>query len=167
MLSKKLLNALNEQLNYELKSANIYLAMAGYTETLGLGGFTNWFMAQYEEELFHAKKIMKFINDKNGRIEVKAIAAPKNDFSSLLEAFEETLKHEEEVTTRFYDLMDIALEEKEHATKSFLQWFIDEQVEEEATVGDMINKIKLVKDSGLYLLDQEAAKRSFKAANPL
>ncbi|AIT10230.1 ferritin [Candidatus Francisella endociliophora] len=163
MLSKKLQSALNEQLNYELESANIYLAMAGYTETLGLGGFTNWFMAQYEEELFHAKKIMKFINDKNGRIEVKAIAAPKNDFSSLLEAFEETLKHEEDVTTKLYDLMDIALEEKEHATKSFLQWFIDEQVEEEATVGDMINKIKLVKDSGLYLLDQEAAKRSFKA----
>lgn len=163
MLSQKLLDALNEQFNYELESANIYLAMAGYTETLGLGGFTNWFMAQYEEELFHAKKMMKFINDKNGRIEVKATAAPKNDFNSLLEAFEETLKHEEEVTRRFYNVMDIALEEKEHATKSFLQWFIDEQVEEEATVGDMINKIKLVKDSGLYLLDQEAAKRSFKA----
>lgn len=163
MLSQKLLDALNEQFNYELESANIYLAMAGYTETLGLGGFTNWFMAQYEEELFHAKKMMKFINDKNGRIEVKATAAPKNNFSSLLEAFEETLKHEEEVTKRFYNIMDIALEEKEHATKSFLQWFIDEQVEEEATVGDMINKIKLVKDSGLYLLDQEAAKRSFKA----
>ncbi len=163
MLSKKLLDALNEQLNYELESANIYLAMAGYTEDLGLGGFTNWFMAQYEEELFHAKKIMKFINDKNGRIEVKSVAAPQNHFNSLLEAFEITLKHEEEVTTKFYNLMDIALEEREHSTKSFLQWFIDEQVEEEATVGDMINKIKLVKDSGLYLLDQEAAKRSFNA----
>ncbi|QIW09969.1 ferritin [Francisella sp. LA112445] len=163
MLSKKLLNALNDQFNYELESANIYLAMAGYTEDLGLGGFTNWFMAQYEEELFHAKKIMKFINDKNGRIEVKSVAAPQNNFSSLLEVFETTLKHEEEVTTKFYDLMDIALEEREHSTKSFLQWFIDEQVEEEATVCDMINKIKLVKDSGLYLLDQEAAKRSFNA----
>lgn len=163
MLSKKLLDALNDQFNYELESANIYLAMAGYTEDLGLGGFTNWFMAQYEEELFHAKKIMKFINDKNGRIEVKPVAAPQNNFNSLLEAFEITLKHEEEVTTKFYDLMDIALEEREHSTKSFLQWFIDEQVEEEATVGDMINKIKLVKDSGLYLLDQEAAKRSFSA----
>lgn len=161
MLSQKLLDALNEQFNNELESANIYLAMAGYTEDLGLGGFTNWFMAQYEEELFHAKKIMKFINDKNGRVEVKAITAPQNNFSSLLEAFEITLKHEQEVTAKFYNLMDIALEEKEHSTKSFLQWFIDEQVEEEATVGDMINKIKLVKDSGLYILDQEAAKRSF------
>ncbi|MED7818988.1 MULTISPECIES: ferritin [unclassified Francisella] len=163
MLSKKLLGALNDQFNYELESANIYLAMAGYTADLGLGGFTNWFMAQYEEELFHAKKIMKFINDKNGRIEVKPVAAPQNHFNSLLEVFEATLKHEQEVSTKFYDLMDIALEEKEHSTKSFLQWFIDEQVEEEVTVGDMINKIKLVKDSGLYLLDQEAAKRNFNA----
>ncbi|AJC49311.1 ferritin [Allofrancisella guangzhouensis] len=167
MLSKKLLNALNEQFNYELESANIYLAMAGYTSDLGLGGFTNWFMAQYEEELFHAKKIMKFINDKNGRIEVKSVAAPQNDFGSLLEVFEKTLEHEQEVTTKFYELMDIALEEKEHATKSFLQWFIDEQVEEEANVCDMINKIKLVKDSGLYLLDQEAAQRTFKANSPI
>ena len=165
MLSKKLLDALNVQFNYELESANIYLAMAGYTSDLCLGGFTNWFMAQYEEELFHAKKIMKFINDKNGRIEVKTVAAPQNNFDSLLHVFEETLKHEEEITSKLYDLMDIALEEREHATKSFLQWFIDEQVEEEATVGDMINKIKLVKDSGLYLLDQEAAKRNFNAPN--
>ncbi|AXA33530.1 ferritin [Francisella adeliensis] len=161
MLSQKLLKALNDQFNYELESANIYLAMAGYTEDLGLGGFTNWFMAQYEEELFHAKKVMKFINDKNGRIEVQATAAPQNHFNSLLEVFEETLRHEEDITSKLYHLMDIALDEKEHATKSFLQWFIDEQVEEEATVCDMINKIKLVKDSGLYLLDQEAAKRSF------
>lgn len=163
MLSKKLLDALNDQFNYELESANIYLAMAGYTSDLGLGGFTNWFMAQYEEELFHAKKIMKFIDDKNGRVEIKAVSAPQNYFDSLLNVFEETLKHEEEITAKLYNLMDIALEEREHATKSFLQWFIDEQVEEEATVSDMINKIKLVKDSGLYLLDQEAAKRSFNA----
>lgn len=163
MISKRLLDALNDQFNCELESANIYLAMAGYTADLGLGGFTNWFMAQYEEELFHAKKIMKFISDKNGRIEVKSVAAPQNNFNSLLEVFQATLVHEQEVSTRFYDLMNIALEEKEHSTKSFLQWFIDEQVEEEATVGDMINKIKLVKDSGLYLLDQEAAKRNFNA----
>ncbi|MDE4984265.1 ferritin, partial [Francisella tularensis] len=91
------------------------------------------------------------------------VAAPQNYFNSLLEVFQATLVHEQEVSTRFYDLMNIALEEKEHSTKSFLQWFIEEQVEEEATVGDMINKIKLVNDSGLYLLDQEAAKRNFNA----
>ena len=163
MLSQKLENALNTQFNYEIESANIYLAMAGYTSHLGLDGFTNWFMAQYEEELFHAKKIMKFINDKGGRIDVRGFSAPKNNFSSLLDVFEETLRHETVVTKKFYDIMDIALDEKEHSTKSFLQWFIDEQVEEEASVGDMINKIKLVKDAGLYLLDQEAAKRTFKA----
>ena len=163
MLSEKLLDALNIQFNYELESANIYLAMAGYTSNLDLDGFTNWFMAQYKEELFHAQKIMKFIGDKNGRTVVKAVIAPKNHFDSLLHVFEETLKHEEDITSKLYILMDIALEEREHATKSFLQWFIDEQVEEEASVSDMINKIKLVKDSGLYLLDQEASKRSFNA----
>ncbi|MFC4891562.1 ferritin [Pseudofrancisella aestuarii] len=167
MLSKKLEDALNAQFNYEIESAHIYLAMAGATADLGLSGFTNWFMAQYEEELFHAKKMMKFINDKGGRIEVSGFDAPRNKFSSLLEVFEETLKHEADVTRKFYEIMDIALEEKEHATKSFLQWFIDEQVEEEANVCDMINKIKLVKDAGLYLLDQEAAKRTFKPQNPL
>lgn len=135
--------------------------MAGYTADLGLGGFTNWFMAQYEEELF-MRKDNEIYQWQNGRIEVKSVAAPQNNFNSLLEVFQATLVHKQEVSTRFYDLMNIALEEKEHSTKSFLQWFIDEQVEE-ATVGDMINKIKFVKDSGLYLLDQEAAKRNFNA----
>ena len=137
--------------------------MAGYTSDLGLNGFTQWFMAQYEEELFHAKKIMKFIDDKGGRISVSGFNAPKNEYSSILEAFEETLKHEAEVTEKFYDLIDLAIEEREHATKSFLQWFVDEQVEEEASVSDMISKIKLVKDAGLFLLDQEAGKRTFVA----
>ena len=163
MLSERLEKALNKQFNFEIESAHIYLAMAGYTSDLGLNGFTQWFMAQYEEELFHAKKIMKFIDDKGGRISVSGFNAPKNEYSSILEAFEETLKHEAEVTEKFYDLIDLAIEEREHATKSFLQWFVDEQVEEEASVSDMISKIKLVKDAGLFLLDQEAGKRTFTA----
>ena len=163
MLSEKLEKELNKQFNFEIESAHIYLAMAGYASDLGLNGFTQWFMAQYEEELFHAKKIMKFIDDKGGRISVSGFNAPKNEYSSILEAFEETLNHEAEVTEKFYDLIDLAIEEREHATKSFLQWFVDEQVEEEASVSDMISKIKLVKDAGLFLLDQEAGKRTFVA----
>ncbi|APC97307.1 ferritin [Francisella frigiditurris] len=160
MLSERLVKALNYQLNYELESANVYLAKAGYTAYLGLEGFTNWFMIQFEEEIMHAKKIKKFISDKGGRIEIRSCKAPKNDFSSLLEVFEETLTQEQEVTKKLYEIMNIAQEEKEHSTKSFLEWFIDRQVHEEATVGDMINKIKLVKDAGLYLLDQEAGRRA-------
>jgi len=161
MLSKKLEQALNTQFNYEIESAHIYLAMAGYTSYLGLDGFSNWFIIQYEEELFHAKKLMKFIQDKGGKTTVEGFTSPRNEFNSILDAFEETLKHEQEVTAKFYDLMDIASDEREYATTSFLQWFIDEQVEEETSVMDIINKIKLVKDAGLYLLDQEVGKRVF------
>ncbi len=161
MLSKKLEDALNDQMNFEIYSAHIYLGMAGYCADLGLAGFENWFLVQYEEELFHAKKIFKYINEKGARVNVKGFKDPANEYGSLLEAFEAALGHEQKVTERMYNLMDIATDEREHATKSFLQWFIDEQVEEESTVNDLICKIKLVKDSGLYLLDQELAKRTF------
>ncbi len=161
MLSKKLLDAINEQMNYEIYSAHIYLGMAGYCADLGLSGFENWFLVQYEEELFHAKKFYGYINEKGSRVTVKGFEDPDNEYGSLLEVFETALSHEQKVTARIYNLMDIATDEREHATKSFLQWFIDEQVEEESTVTDLINKIKLVKDSGLYLLDQELAKRVF------
>ncbi len=161
MLSKKLLDALNDQMNFEIYSAHIYLSMAGYCSDLGLSGFENWFLVQYEEELFHAKKIFRYINDKGARVTVRGFEDPVNEYNSLLDVFESALAHEQKVTERFYNLMDVAIEEREHATKSFLQWFIDEQVEEENNVTDLINKIKLVKDSGLYLLDQEQAKRVF------
>ncbi len=161
MLSKKLLDAINDQMNFEIYSAHIYLGMAGYCADLGLSGFENWFLVQYEEELFHAKKFYGYINEKGSRVAVKGFEDPVNEYGSLLEVFETALSHEQKVTARIYNLMDIATDEREHATKSFLQWFIDEQVEEESNVSDLINKIKLVKDSGLYLLDQELANRVF------
>ncbi len=161
MLSKKLLDAINDQMNFEIFSAHIYLGMAGYCADLGLSGFENWFLVQYEEELFHAKKFYGYINEKGSRVAVKGFEDPVNEYGSLLEVFETALSHEQKVTARIYNLMDIATDEREHATKSFLQWFIDEQVEEESNVTDLISKIKLVKDSGLYLLDQELAKRVF------
>ncbi len=161
MLSKKLLDAINDQMNFEIYSAHIYLGMAGYCADLGLSGFENWFLVQYEEELFHAKKFYGYINEMGSRVSVKGFEDPVNEYGSLLEAFETALEHEQKVTARIYNLMDIATEDKEHATKSFLQWFVDEQVEEESNVTDLINKIKLVKDAGLYILDQELAKRVF------
>ena len=161
MLSKKLEEMLNDQMNFEIYSAHVYLAMAGYAADLGLAGFENWFLVQYEEELFHAKKFFSYISSAGGRVKVKGFEDMDNDFKSLLDAYEITLEHEQLVTKRIYALMDQAQDDREYATISFLQWFIDEQVEEEESVQDLINKIKLVKDAGLYLLDQEVAGRTF------
>ncbi|XMB87341.1 ferritin [Mycoplasmatota bacterium WC44] len=161
MLSKKLEQALNDQMNFEIYSAHIYLAMAGFCSEMGLNGFENWFLIQYEEELFHAKKFFKYISTKGGRVNITGFNDMDNHYESLLDTFEKSLKHEQAVTKRIYNLMDIARDEREYATTSFLQWFIDEQVEEEETVENLITKIKLVKDAGLYLLDQEVGTRTF------
>jgi len=163
MLTKKLENEIVDQINFEIYSAHIYLAIANYCADLGYSGFESWFMVQYEEELFHAKKFMKFVNEKGGRVIITGFENPVNEYDSLLHCFETALEHEQMVTSRIYNLMDIAIEEREHATRSFLNWFVDEQVEEEDATRSIIDKIKLVKESGLYLLDQELATRVFTA----
>ncbi len=160
-MNQKLVDAINDQLNYEIESAHIYLAMAGYVGTLGLDGFENWLMVQYEEELAHAKKFMAYINERGGRVSIRGFEDPNNDFSSLLEVFEVSLKHEYTVTERINNIMTVAHEVKDYAAISFLGWYVEEQVEEEDNFGKMIDKIKLVKDAGLYILDQEAGQRVF------
>jgi ferritin len=163
MLSQKLLDELNKQLKYEFFSSHLYLAMAGYCLYEDLDGFANFFKVQAEEERFHAMKFFDFINQKNGRIRIHQLDEPANEYASPLDAFEKSLEHEGFVTKRIYTLTDIATEEKEHATISFLRWFIDEQVEEEATIDGIIKKLKRIgKDSsGLYMLDNELAQRVF------
>lgn len=160
-MNQKLVDAMNAQLNYEIESAHIYLAMAGYVGTLGLEGFENWLMVQYEEELAHAKKFMSYLNERGARIEIRGFADPRNDYSSILEVFEVSLKHEYTVTERINNLMTLSHEVNDYAAINFLQWYIAEQVEEEDSFGKVIDKIKLVKDAGLYLLDQEMAQRVF------
>lgn len=160
-MEKQLENALNEQLNFEIESAHIYLAMAGYIATLGLEGFESWFMVQYEEEISHAKKFMNYINERGGRVNIKGFIDPENEFKSLLDVLEISLNHEKEVTRRINNLMRIAYETSDYAAVSFLQWYIDEQVEEEDNFSKLIEKTKLVKDSGLYMLDKEVALRVF------
>ncbi len=163
-MNKKLEKALNDQMNFEIYSAHIYLGMAGYVASIGgLSGFENWLFVQYEEEVFHAKKFFHYINERGGRVEIKGFEDPANEYESLLDVFNHALEHEQLVTSRINDLFDLSIDECDHATRSFLQWFLDEQVEEENTVRDLIDKIKLVKDSGLYLLDQELATRTFVA----
>ncbi|WP_042475460.1 ferritin [Bacillus ndiopicus] len=163
MLSEKLHKALNDQMNYEFFSAHAYLAMAAYCTDQSYDGFANFFLVQAEEERFHAMKFYTFLSDMGYRATIDGFANPHNDFSSVLDAFEKALGHEKEVTRRIYNLMDIALDEREHATTAFLKWFIDEQVEEESTFDTLIAKLRRIeKDSNaIFMLDAELASRTF------
>ncbi|MDO5708057.1 MAG: ferritin [Andreesenia angusta] len=167
MISKKLSDALNEQMNYEFASAHYYLGMAGYCSDQGLDGFANFFQQQYEEELFHAKKLYNFIVDMDLRVIVDGLPAPENYFDSPLAVFESALEHEQSVTSRIYNLMDIATSEKEYATISFLQWYVDEQIEEEANMKDKITRLERIQGdcNALYLMDAELAQRVFDDSN--
>jgi len=135
--------------------------MQSYISTLGLDGFENWFGIQFEEELAHARKFIKHMNDRGARVEIRGFEDPRNDFSSLLEALEVSLAHEKGVTSRINDILSIAHEVKDYASISFLQWYVDEQVEEEDNFRNLIGKVKLLKDAGLYMLDKELLARVF------
>lgn len=163
MLSEKLHEALNEQMNFEFYSAHAYLAMAAYCTAETYDGFANFFLVQAEEERFHAMKFYNFLSDLGYRSTINGFDRPHNEFSSVLDAFETALSHEKEVTRRIYNLSDIALDEREHATMAFLRWFIDEQVEEEATFDTLINKIKRIENdsNAIFMLDSELATRTF------
>ena len=163
MLSEKLESSLNDQINFEFYSAHIYLSMAAYCLGMDLDGFANFFTVQAEEEKFHAMRFFNYVNQKEGKIILKGMPNPSVDFKSALDVFETALSHEKIVTNKIYNLSDIAMEEREHATLSLLKWFIDEQVEEENTLTTIIKKIKRMdKDSAaLYMLDTELAARVF------
>lgn len=165
MLSDKMQNALNDQINMEFYAFYQYLAMAAYFESQNLLGFANWMHVQSNEEDTHAMKFYDYINDRRGRVTLKALDAPKTDWSSPLEAFQDALKHEQKVTASINNLVNLAIQEGDHATNSFLKWFVDEQVEEEANVDAVIQDLKRVGDSsqGLFLLDREMAGRKAEA----
>lgn len=163
MLSKRLLDALNEQIKFEMYSSNLYLAMAAYCYSNDLDGFGNFFFVQAKEETFHAERFFTFINDMDGDISISGLDQPPHEYESIVEVLESSLQHEKGVTKRIYDLMDIAMEEREHATMSFLKWFIDEQVEEESTFKNLTTKVKRAASdmNMLYTVDSEVAKRTF------
>ncbi len=160
-MNKRLEDAINDQLNFEFESAHVYLAMAGYVATLGLEGFESWMYVQYEEEISHARKFVDYINERGGRVRIKGFETPRNDFDSLLEVLEVSLGHEKLVTSKINNLMKIAYEVQDYAAISFLQWYVTEQVEEEDNFTKLIDKVKLVKDAGLYQLDKEVGTRVF------
>ncbi|NJB66951.1 ferritin [Desulfobaculum xiamenense] len=163
MLSGTMEKALSEQIKWELYSSYLYLSMSGYFATKGLPGFANWMRIQAQEELFHAMKFHDYVLERGGRVKLAVIDAPPATWKHPEEVFEETLKHEQQVTRRINDLMDVAQKEKDHACGIFLQWFISEQVEEEDSVSDALNKLRLVgKDGGgLFMLDRELGMRVF------
>lgn len=155
--SERTREAMNRQLMRELEASYTYLSMAGYCQSLGLDGFAHWLEEQSGEELAHAKKFRKFIEDRGERVRYEAIRAPESDFSSVLEVFERALAHEQSVTQSINDLYALAEEEKDFASQSFLSWFVTEQIEEEKTVTGIIDWLRRLGDSpqGLYLLDRQ------------
>lgn len=168
MLSGKLVEELNLQIKYELYSANLYLAMAAYCASQNLDGFVNFFTIQASEERLHAMKFFNFLKEKHARIHIAALDQPKGEYKTVIDLIEAALKHEQFVTKRIYGLMDLAVEEKEHSTISFLKWFVDEQVEEEATFSELLSNLQLVgtTGSGIIMIDGELGKRVLSAPAP-
>ncbi len=161
MISEKMSQMLNEQYNKEVYSANLYLSMCSYFLDRDLDGFANYFKVQSQEELLHAEKQFDYIHEVDGKITMMAIDAPPVEFDSIEDCFEQTLSHEKLVTKSIYGLVKQALEEGDFATHTFLQWFITEQVEEEASVKALLMKLRMIGDnsSALYLLNDELLKR--------
>ncbi len=166
MLSQKLLDALNEQLNKEYYSSYLYLSMAAYFDDKNLQGMASWMKLQSDEEHLHAMKFFDFIIRVGGRVNLGAIGEPKIEWDSPQSAFEAALEHEKFITKSIYELVEKAVAEKEYATQTFLNWFVDEQVEEEETVNTIVEKFKMIGDSasGLYMLDNELGARSAASA---
>jgi len=163
MISKKLEDAINYQINRELFSEYYYLSMASYFSSVGLSGFENFFLVQVEEERFHAMKMYKFLNEKGGKVTLQAIEEPTTVFKSPLEVFELAYTHEKLVSKLINELMDLAIQENDHAAKNHLNWFVDEQVEEEDSMDTIVNKLKLIDGEGygLLMLDKDLGQRTF------
>lgn len=161
MISNKLRDALNKQVNEELQSYYIYLGIAAYFEEKNLNGFAHWMHLQAEEERNHAMRIYNFLYDRGARVNLLPLDAPPAQWASPLAAFEQALEHERKISGMIHNLVDLAVAEKDHPTQAFLQWFVNEQVEEEAAADDIIQQLKLVGDAptGIFLLDRELAQR--------
>ncbi len=165
MISEKLERAFNEQINAEFYSEYLYLSMKGYFERLNLKGFVNWMDVQVQEEHAHGLGMYDYVHERGGKVELMAIEKPQTNWNSPLDVFEHVLRHEELVTSKINALMDVAEEVKDRAALSFLDWYLKEQVEEEASVGAVLATLQLIKDdaNALLLLDKELATRTFVA----
>lgn len=163
MINEKVGKILNEQVNKELYSAYLYLSMSAYFSDMGLLGFANWMRIQAQEEQAHAMLIYDFLNDRGEKVILTSIAAPPNSWKTPIEVMEEVAQHENYVTGLINNIIFVAEEAKDRATMSYMNWFVDEQVEEEANAKEIIDKLKLIGDdkSALYLLDKDLSTRVF------
>ena len=169
MLKKNIEEALNAQINAEMWSAYLYLSMAAHCHAIGQPGMGKWFEVQFKEEQDHAKILFNYVIARNGKVFLKPIDSVPTEWSSILNIFESTLRHEQQVTEMINKLFALTSKENDYATQSMLQWFIDEQVEEEENVQTIIDNIKMVQDNGygLYMIDKELGSRTYSEASPL
>jgi len=163
MIGDRIRKAINDQIKYEIESSYLYLAMAAYFHSKSLDGMAQWMRVQVQEELFHAMKFFDHVRDRDGRVDLKPLSIDKNDWASPLEAFRDAYKHEQSVTARINQLSKLAQEEGDFAAQAMLQWFVTEQVEEEANTSKIAAELSLVGDNGygLLMLDRELATRTF------
>lgn len=163
MINEKMEKAFNEQINAEFYSEYLYLSMKAYFANLNLNGFVNWFTVQVQEEHAHGMGMFDYVIERGGKVELDTIAKPETSWESPLAAFEQVVRHEEYVTSRINALMDVADEVKDRAALTFLNWYLKEQVEEEASVGNVLATLKLIGDDkhALLMLDRELATRTF------
>ncbi|MHC4237181.1 MAG: ferritin [Planctomycetota bacterium] len=163
MISKKIEDAFNAHLNAETYSAYLYWSMSAALETMNLPGFANWMRIQVQEEMSHAMKFYDHIIERGGVVKLTAVDGPPTEWKNVKSVIEATLEHEQHVSGLINDLMDLAIREKDHAAAMFLQWFVTEQVEEEATAMEVLGKLEIAGDAagGLYILDKELAARVF------
>lgn len=163
MISEEMNNAINEQINAEFYSAYLYLSMAADFESKNLPGFANWMRVQAQEEQFHAMKLFDYVNERGGKVILTAIQEPQAEWKDAVAAFAAVAKHEQYVTSLINKLMDLAIEKSDHAAKGFLQWYVDEQVEEEANADALLAKVKMVEGNphAMFMIDKDLAARVF------
>ena len=158
MLSEKIKKALNEQIEKEGYAAQLYLAMASWTENQGYDGIAEWFYAQHMEEIEHMLKIIKYVNERGGHAIAPKIDQPPKEFKGVKKIFEAALEHEQMVTRSINDIVGLCLEEKDFTTHNWIQWFVEEQLEEESSVNAIIDKLEMIGDKNLYVFDRDIMK---------
>ena len=163
MIGKKMEKALNDQINAEMYSAYLYLAMSAYFESENLPGCASWMKVQTQEETAHTMKLFDFVNERGGRVVLKAIEQPPKGWKSPLAAFEAAYEHEQLVTGRINKLVDLAIQEKDHAANAFLQWFVNEQVEEETSADAVVQNLRMAEKApgAMFMIDRELGQRTF------
>jgi ferritin len=163
MITKRMEDALNKQINAEFYSAYVYLSMSVWCENKNLKGFANWLRVQYQEETAHALKIFDYVLERGGTVNLEKIDSPPHSWTDIIDVFENVLKHEQHVTSLIHNLVSISIEEKDYATNNMLQWFVNEQVEEEASATEILEQLKSFDGKGapLFFMDKELKQRVF------